>query len=194
MSYGYNDYIAQQTAAAKSAAPAAPAPQAPAPNQVQRRPGISVQDYLAHLRTLNPAKSAAQTSRETDVANQKNALINQYGDSARRGLANSLAQTQRDANKRGLLYSGQHEGARADLRSQAAGDMASYRTQVNQAADDQLGALTEQSARRGLQSYETDINKNVSEYQDALKRYKNRQGAFGALGDAAMAVGTLLPF
>lgn len=130
--------------------------------------------------------------RQVDVGNQKNALINQYGDSARRGLANSLLQTQRDANKRGLLYSGQHEGARADLRSQAAADMAGYRTQVNQAADDQLGSLAQQSAQRGLQTYQTGINQNVTQYQDALKRYNQRKGMFDAIGEGVGKLGGLL--
>lgn len=151
--------------------------------------------YEGNIKDAEAQEKAAQAAqqRQIDVGNQKNALINQYGDQARRGLANSMAQAKRDANRRGLLFSNQLETAKADMGAQAAGDMASYRTKVNQASDDQLGNLATQSAQQGMQSYGNQITQNQNDYGDALRRRKQRTGIFDAIGEGIGKLGGLLP-
>lgn len=150
----------------------------------------SIQDAEAQ----DAARKAAE-QRQVDVGNQKNAMINQYGDQARRGLADSILKSKRAAGARGLLYSNQLQGDIASQRSQAAGAMAGYRSKVNEASDEQLGQLAQQSAQRGLQTYGSNIQSNQQQYQDALQRYKQRAGMLGDIGKGiGSAAGAFLPF
>jgi len=138
---------------------------------------------------------AAAVQRKVDVGNQKNTLINSYGDEARRGLANNIAQSKRGASSRGLLYSNQLQGNIQAQRSQAAGAMAGYQSTVNKASDDQTGQLAAQSAQRGMQNYSADMSRNQNDQKDALARYKQKQGVLGGIGSGlGAAAGAFLPF
>lgn len=141
--------------------------------------------------TEKAAKDAEQ--RKLDVANSKNAMMNQAGDSARTQLAQKLGQVRSAANSRGLLYSGLRQGAEGNARGQAAGQLAGQRAQINQASDEQMTGLTNQAAQQGVQTYGNQIKNNAQDYQDALARYKQKSSALGALGQGLGALGGASP-
>lgn len=150
------------------------------------KPLIEMQRKRAQERA-EQKMSAEKSALET----QKGRMISQYGDQARQGLARDLAGARSAASSRGLLYSGLRRGAEADLRGQAAGQMAQYRQNVNTSAADKLGQFQGQQAERGMARYGLDAQRNLGAYQDALQQRSQRraQGAQigGGLGSLAGA-------
>lgn len=151
--------------------------------------------YNQSIGDAEATEKAAQEAeqRKLDVANSKNAMMNQAGDSARTQLAQKLGQVRSSANSRGLLYSGLRQGAEGGARAQSAGALAGKRSEINNASDEQMTGLTNQAAQQGIQTYGNQIKNNAQDYQDALARYKQKSGALGALGQGLGALGGALP-
>lgn len=135
------------------------------------------------------AVDKANADHTAGVQNQKSQLINQYGDNARMQLAQGLAGVRTGANSRGLLYSGLRQGAEENLRDRTAGQMAQYRTNVNQAADDKVNDYAGQQANLGLQQQNSENQARLNDYQMALKDRGQRQATGAAIGSAVGAIG-----
>ena len=153
------------------------------------------QGYARLVQQQDQRRQQAQQKQATEMSalqNQKGNLINQYGDSARRGLAHDLAGVRSSANSRGLLYSGLRQGAEQNMRGQAAGQMANYRAQVNNATADKIDGYSNQQAQRGVAKYGMDNAQNISTYQDALGQRGQRQKQAGQIGGALGMAGGML--
>jgi len=123
------------------------------------------------------------------VGQQKKDMISLYGEQARGDLQDKLQKNTKSASARGLLYSGIKQGGEATARQETAGDVARYTRDVNQASDENMGKLGQETAQSGLQRFGQDVSNSQQQYAQALERRKsNPAGEFGK------AAGSLLSF
>lgn len=136
-------------------------------------------------------KQKALTEQQGVAAEQKaiqgnrDRSMDQYTDSARMNLAQSMAGARAGANRRGLFYSGLRTGAENSLQGQAANDVAQYKQKVNTAAGDQLAGYSKEKAQNYLDQYNMANSKNISDYQAALGQRANQNSAISQIGGLA---------
>lgn len=145
---------------------------------------------------VDPALKAARDRQITQASNYRTNMANmkeeqgvQSQESARQGLSQKLANIRSGANSRGLLYSGLRQGAEAGAGSDAAGQVAQERAQINTAVEDQANSLDSQALNSAFSVQKAQQELNDSAYQDALKRKSQGMSLMGMVGGAAGSIG-----
>ncbi len=112
---------------------------------------------------------------------------------AREGLAREMVSLDRQANRRGLLYGGMRQKARAETRQKSAADLATKRSEINSSLYDYADTMDKQAVNTGLgmaglaqDVSRTQQNLDVAALERILKRDTQEQEAtsdlLGSLG------------
>lgn len=170
------------------------------------------EDYLARLtpaqapqvnenyqKILDEQKKTASDFRQ-NIPKYSTTLGNQYEAQARKNLAQSLKNTDRDFNKRGLLYSGMRLGNEAEQQGEAASNVAQGKQQINKGLLDQANQLDAgvlntaagiagQGTQQGLYQGQMDImnlKNQIQQEQMQSQAMGSLLGGIGTLGGAAI--------
>ena len=135
---------------------------------------------------------ARQKQLQDEMNQRKGNLISSYSDTLRGKLAGDLAGNTRNANARGLLYSGLKSGGETELKAKAGSDYGNYVAGVNAADDEQLtdaeGQLGQNRATMAgqqIQNYGLDVYQNLANYEANLERRRRNLGMTTNIGQAA---------
>ena len=129
------------------------------------------QDALAQKRLEYQRKLSKEASDFRDkLPGYKNEAFNIQEDSAKLGLAKDLSDVRKDANSRGLLYSGIRQGAEADTLANFYADQSSERAKINQGAEDIARGMEEKALGVGLLGQQEQQALNDRAYDMALQQ------------------------
>jgi hypothetical protein len=166
--------------------------------------GINLQRIREYNESQTPAYQEAERKRreaEESLAKQRDSVINEakqfrgglqeyknsrYGDvanTARDQLDQTLRQIRRNANARGLLFSGMRTGAEANARTKMASMLAQQRAEINKESDDLAQSKDTVAANIGLSGYENAIKRASDLYELESTNQARRRAALGQLGE-----------
>jgi hypothetical protein len=150
---------------------------------------------------LNPPPDEPPPGEDPRITKQRNSLLGEankfreglqgyknsrYGDvanTARDQLDQTTQGIRRNANARGLLFSGLRAGAEANSRTKMASMLASQRAEINKEADDLAQSKDTAAANVGLSGYEDAIKRSQDLYNLESTNQARRRAALGQLGE-----------
>lgn len=112
--------------------------------------------------------------------------------------ADSYNQTKKDitknANRRGLLYSGLKQGAEADAGVKAASNARNQIQQGNQQLSDYTTSLGNDVTRNVLGNYQGQVAESMGKYNQQQAKRAQEQGQLGSLAMGAAQIGAMALF
>lgn len=149
-----------------------------------------INQRLAEVRAQQEQKKMQEqlTAQAKDYrANLKGTQERQFAsvaDPMRQQLAQQMSGIRGQANKRGLLYSGQRAGAESQAQGQAAQQLSGQRAQINEATQNVANTMEQQAVQSGLQTAQQRQKEINDAYNQALKQKQGESAVTGALGGA----------
>ena len=119
----------------------------------------------------------------------RNTAIKSLQEAERDQLSTELGQSQKNFNRRGLLYSGLSQGSQEGLRASSAGRVASGTQSVNKAITEQQAQLDRAAANAQLSQAATQGAIQDSIMNAAIQNTMARQAAMSGLGSAIGQIG-----
>lgn len=145
-----------------------------------------------------PPTNAAQNDYESQVNSfrenlpaYKNSAFAGAASSAKRDLIDKLANVKSNANSRGLLYGGLHQGAQQEQQAQASGQLARSRYDINNAFDTQSQSLGEENLGHLMDQYRGDTMSAQQKYALDQAREDNRKRNLGSLIGSGIGIGAI---
>lgn len=144
-------------------------------------------------------QTKAQVKSAQDYYNNIPGMVNSqaagYNQTAKQNLANNIQKTRNSYNDRGLLKSGQRQGAELGEQAATASDMANNRYQLNQQALNNYYGLVQGAATTGANYAGEGPGLGASQLQpQALQNqndYYNNQNMAGIVNGAGSGIGSL---
>ena len=130
-------------------------------------------------RQINQAKDY-----RANMANEKDSQAKIAQDETRRNLATRMAGINTEANHRGLLYSGLKQGAQYGAQGDAAADLASKTSKINEGVENRAQALDSQALTGAYQGAQNQGQMSDINMQRALQERQARSGAISSLSGA----------
>lgn len=116
------------------------------------------------IKQMADAQSDEAAKYQADAGNMKL----QQGNMARQQASQTLADTQagvtQNANKRGLLYGGVHQGAAANAAGESARKLASTQAGINEGVDAQSAKLNDQALKSQMGVQDLQMKRNAMAY------------------------------
>ncbi len=113
-------------------------------------PDASVPQPNQNLKDIIGRQLDISKQYEQNIPGMVNGQASTYNRQARSGLTQGIRQTRENFNQRGLLRSGQRQGAEYGLKDQAETDMANNRFNLNQNAVNNKNQLQQNAVNSGL--------------------------------------------
>lgn len=136
-----------------------------------------VKNPFANLK--GPAGTVGEEySRQTDEFSQnlpqyKQDLFEGAANTSKRNLVDRMAGIKTNANARGLLYGGLHQGAQQGATAEEAGNLAQQRYGINQALENRNDSMQQNLLNAQMEKYKGDVAANEKNYGLLMQRYGN---------------------
>lgn len=137
-------------------------------------------------------QETASNKQESALNQQKDRMQEQFKDETRRGLSDIVGNARKNANARGLLYSGLREGAEQKAFGQANSAVAQNQAKLNTATEDKIADWSNQSAQNQLDIGQQGQDFAAGAYKDALEQRRVQQGQMQDIGAGVGAIGGAL--
>lgn len=152
--------------------------QAPDVSEVVRR------NLAAQNKTLTGDLASRAKDYRTKLNQTRGEMYDQAADVGRRGLAQQMAGVNKQANQRGLLYSGLKQGAQAQKAAGYAGNLSRAQQNIYDATENQAQELEQGAINADIQQAMAERSATDAAYNAALQARNNRNGLLGSLFSA----------
>lgn len=144
--------------------------------------GTAVNEQLQKQREYQKKLSQEATKFREGLPGYKQEAANIAQDSGRRQLAKDLSSVDRQANRRGMLYSGIRQQSAADTLASHYSDQSEKRAAINQQSEDLARQMEEKALNFGIGVQQQQQAANDSAYNQALNQRMAQNQALSGLG------------
>jgi hypothetical protein len=149
---------------------------------------IAKYQYDQDKRALIDKQMANNKQFRSNLAGYERDLYSQIEGDAKAAIADKQREIKRQANRRGLLYSGLRQGDEARTAAEISSKAASQKAKVAPELNNLAELMEQQTAKLSQANYQDDLAIATQVYDRALDTAKSRMAALGDIGEAVGGV------